>query len=263
MVTKQDIFTFLRDCKIKHSDYVTLHTSLRAVGEIEGGADGLIDAFIEYLYDGLFIVPTHTWGSVNKANPFYDVRTSEPCIGTLPKIAAARNDGVRSLHPTHSVTVFGKGAKEYIKGEENSSSPTPPDGALGRLYDNNGKILLIGVGQERNTFLHSADERFNLPNRINKEGFSVTVTDYKGNKITTVPLHNHYSPITGRSISEFYPNYNKAFEHTGAVTYHKLGNALVYCCDAKKMTDTLGTIWKRSGIDFCEKPTEIPKEYYE
>ena len=99
---------------------VTIHCSLRAVGEIENGADGLIDGFCQYLTDGLFIVPTHTWANVDKEHPHYDVRNTEPSIGALSKVAAFRSDGVRSLHPTHSVTVFGKGAADYVKGEENA-----------------------------------------------------------------------------------------------------------------------------------------------
>ena len=117
MITKHDIFTFLKDAGIKPYDIVTIHCSLRAIGEIENGADGLIDAFCEYLHDGLFIVPTHTWNKVWKELPHYDVRSTVPDIGTLAEVAAFRKDGVRSLHPTHSVAVFGKGAAEFVRGE--------------------------------------------------------------------------------------------------------------------------------------------------
>ena len=64
MITKQDILNFLEGAGIKPDDIVTIHCSLRAIGTIENGADGLIDAFCEYLHDGLFIVPTHTWDKV-------------------------------------------------------------------------------------------------------------------------------------------------------------------------------------------------------
>ena len=115
LLTKNDIKEFLKEAGIKHDDKVTIHCSLRSIGEIENGADGLIDAFKEYLDEGLFIVPTHTWDKVWKTSPYYDVRSTVPDIGTLPEVAAFRKDGVRSLHPTHSVTVFGKGAKECGK----------------------------------------------------------------------------------------------------------------------------------------------------
>ncbi len=262
MVTKEDIFACLADCGIRHDDKVTIHCSLRAIGQVENGADGLIDVICAYLSDGLFLVPTHTWANVRKDSPFFDVRETQPCIGTLPRVAAFREDAVRTLHPTHSLAVFGKGAAEYAKGEEHSATPTPVGGCLSRLYEEHGKILLVGVGQERDTYLHAAEERFDVPERINPEGFVVTIRDHQGNLLQSPHLHNHYSPVTGRSVSDFYVNYDEAFRYTGAVTYHRLGNARVQCCDARKMTDVMKRIWDRSGMDFCVSYAHIPEEYY-
>ena len=90
MLNKKDIFTFLKNINITSDAKVTIHCSLRSIGKIKNGADGLIDGFSEYLSDGLFIVPTHTWDNVYKDSPFYDVRTTKPCIGTLSTIAASR-----------------------------------------------------------------------------------------------------------------------------------------------------------------------------
>ena len=262
MVTKNDIFDLLSELGIKHDDKVTIHCSLRSIGEIENGADGLIDAFCEYLSDGLFIVPTHTWDNVTKDHPYYDVRTTEPCIGTLAKVAAFRPDGVRSLHPTHSVAVFGRNAAEYVKGEENSASPAPVGGCLSRLYEENGKILLVGVGHERNTYLHAVDERLRLPDRLNENVFEITIKDYNGNTLTSPPFHTHFTKAADTCVSEYYPNYKEALEYTGAVVYSKLGNALVYCCDARKTTDTLRKIWEKADRDLCIKSEPVPTEYY-
>lgn len=262
MVTNKDIKDFLAGCGIKHDDKVTIHTSLRAVGKIENGADGLIDAFCEYLSDGLFIVPTHTWRNVNKDNPFFDVKTTEPCIGTLPTVAAFRSDGIRSLHPTHSVAVFGKNAADYVKGEEKSATPAPIGGLLSRLYEENGKILLIGVGHERNTYLHSVDERINVPDRLRPEGFEITIKDYNGNLIKSPMFHPHFCAHSDVGISAYYPNYKEAFEYAGAVTYSQLGNALVYCCDARKMTDVVIKLWEKADHDLCIAHEPITEDYY-
>ena len=143
MLTKHDVFKLLESFGIRHDDVVTMHSSLREVGPIEGGADGLLDALKEYLCDGLLLIPTHTWAVVNAANPHFDVRETVPNIGTLSRVAAFRKDAIRSLHPTHSVAVYGNGAEEYIKGEENCTTPCPPNGCWGRLKDINAKILLI------------------------------------------------------------------------------------------------------------------------
>lgn len=263
MITKHEIFTFLEDAGIKPDDIVTIHCSLRAIGKIENGADGLIDAFCEYLHDGLFIVPTHTWNKVWRESPHYDVRSTVPDIGTLAEVAAFRKDGVRSLHPTHSVAVFGKGAAEFVRGEEKCSSPAPVGSCISRLYEANGKVLLVGVGHERNTYLHSVDERLGIPDRLNPNPFEITIADYDGKILKSPPFHTHFTAASDTCVSEYYPNYKEAFDYTGAVTYSRLGNAVVYICDCRKMTDTCSRIWAKADRDLCISSEPIPRELYE
>lgn len=262
MVTKKDITEFLKDNGIRHDDKVAVHAALRSVGPIEDGADGLIEAMCSYLDKGLLIIPTHTWDEVVRSNPYYDVRTSVPCIGTLSRVAYERNDGSRSLHPTHSVVAFGEGAAEYVRGEEKCASPAPLGSCLSRLYEEGGKVFLIGVGHERNTYLHSVDERLGIPDRLNPDPFVITIKDYDGNEIKSPPFHAHFTAASDCCVSEYYPNYKEALEYTGAVSYGKLGDALVYICDARKMTDTVKMLWERTDHDLCIRKEEIPREYY-
>ncbi len=262
MLTKQDITAFMREAGIKESDTVTIHCSLRAIGKIENGADGLIDGIRDYLRDGLFLVPTHTWRTVNRDNPYFDVKTSVPCIGTLAEVAAFRPDAVRSLHPTHSLAGFGSRAANYLQGEEHSASPAPLGGALNRLYEENGKILLVGVGHERNTYLHAVDERFDIPNRLHPDPFVITVKDQNGRETKTPPYRRHYTEGLPYCVSEHYPNLKAAFEYMGAVTYAQLGNALVYCCDARRMTDAIKRLWDRAGYDFFLEQKPLSEEFY-
>ena len=262
MLTQNDIHAFLRENGIRPDDRVTIHAALRSVGKIENGADGLIDGLRTYLHDGLLIIPTHTWDTVVRDHPYYDVRETVPCIGTLAKAAAFRKDGVRSLHPTHSVAVFGSGAADYVRGEERCASPAPVGCCLSRLYEEHGKVLLIGVGQERNTYLHTVDERLGIPDRLREDGFVITIRDYNGNEIQSPPFHTHFTAASDTCVSEYYPNYEDAFAYTGAVSYARLGNAAVTVCDAVRMTDTVRMLWEQTDHDLCIRPEPVPPEYY-
>lgn len=261
MVTKNDIFKMMKDFGIKSTDKVTVHSSLRSVGPIENGADGLIDAMKEYLSEGLLIIPTHTWRDIGTTK-LYDVNNSVPCIGVMAEVAAFRKDGVRSLHPSHSVAVFGNGAAEFVKGEEKSTSPCPVGCCLGKLYDEYGKILLIGVGQERNTYLHTVDEILDIPNRINPVAIDVTIKDYDGNEILLKGYHSHGGSGIPGGVSTRYPLYQPALEYAGAVEEGKLGNAKVYCTDARKATDIVTRIWQRADYDVLAEDKRIPEEFY-
>ena len=53
MFTKDQLKNQLAGMGILPTDTVLIHTSLKAVGPVENGPDGFIDAFCEYLSEGL------------------------------------------------------------------------------------------------------------------------------------------------------------------------------------------------------------------
>ena len=260
MVTKQQLKDDLRAMGIRPDDTVLIHTSLKAVGEVVGGADGFIDAFCEYLSEGLFLVPTHTWNDVNKDNPHYDVNTSLPCIGAVPRAAAFRKDGIRSLHPTHSLWAHGKNAEDFIRGEENAASPAPVGFAWDRLGDVGAKILLIGVTHNRNTFIHSIDERMALPDRLSADAYEVTIWDHSGRAVTH-PMRSHSCSKTN-DVSLFYVNFEKPLAELGAQTLGALGKAAVRVVDAYKCREIVSRIYERAESDIFTEYREIPETLY-
>lgn len=260
MITKLELQDQIRKMGILPTDTVLVHTSLRAVGAIEGGADDLIDAFTEYLTDGLFLVPTHTWATVNKEPHVYDVNTTEPCIGTLPKVAAFRKDGIRSLHPTHSLWGCGKNAEAFLQGEELAETPASPGGAWDRLADIGAKILLIGVGLDKNTFIHSVEEFAGIPDRLKGESYDITILDHQGNKLVH-PYHRHFCSRS-RDVSVQYTNFEEPLRYHGAMTYGTLGNAQVRIVDAAKCKEVLLGIFAKADMDLCIEKMEIPEDLY-
>lgn len=255
MLTQQDIHAFLQKHGIPTDATVLVHTSMRALGEVENGCDGVIDGFCSYLRDGLFLVPTHTWDNVNEKQPVYDVRRTPPCIGALPTVAAFRKDGVRSLHPTHSIAAFGARAEEYVAGEEKFSSPCPPGGAWSRLYDEDATILLIGVALNRNTYFHAVDEEIPLPDRL-RDPIPITIIDRDGNAHAARFSHH------GRTGSENYTNFRAPMEKLGALTYGTLGKATVGILKVRRANEIYRMLWERADYPLCEEPKEIPTRYY-
>ena len=259
MFTKEDLKLQLREMGIQPADTVLIHTSLKAVGEVEGGADGFIDAFCEYLSEGLFVVPTHTWASVHGGNPVYDVRTEMPCIGIVPKVAAFRKDGIRSLHPTHSVWAHGADAEAYVQNEENAGSPGAPGFCWDKLADRKAKILLIGVKHDRDTFIHSVDEYAKVENRLGKP-FEVKITDWNGETVTKT-FRPHGCSRTN-DVSQFYVNFEKPLTELGVQTFGKLGNAEVRVVDAYRCREEITKMYHRADEAFFTEFREITEELY-
>lgn len=258
MITIEKLKEQIRGLGIEKEDTVLIHTSMRAVGPVENGADGVIDAFCQVLSEGLFLVPTHTWAVVNRENPVYDARATVPNIGALPRVAAFRKDGIRSLHPTHSIWGHGKDAEAFLRGEENSHTPAPVGGAWSRLADRNAKILLIGIGNERNTFIHAVDEIVDRPNRICSEPFDATVYDQEGREYHTM-FSRHRTVFQGEEIhvSEQFVNFDRAFTELGVWKEGRLGNAKVMVVDSAKCRDAVLKIYSRTNEDLWLEIREL------
>lgn len=122
MHTKQDLKNMIIEMGIEPTDTVFIHSSMKAIGEVLGGADTVVDAFMEYLKDGLLILPTHTWRSMSEVHNVYDPIKEPSCVGILTNLFMKREGVVRSLHPTHSVAAYGEDSIEYIKGEEDNNT---------------------------------------------------------------------------------------------------------------------------------------------
>lgn len=255
MFTVEQLKTQISAMGIASTDTVLIHTSMRAIGTVQGGADGVIDAFCEVLKDGLFLVPTHTWANVDREHPVYDVRTTPPCIGALPTVAAFRADGFRSLHPTHSMWGHGKDAEEFLRGEEKAGSPGPVGFAWERLARRNARILLIGVGNNRNTFIHAVDEIADIPNRLHPEPFDVTIYDHRGD-IHHCDFRGHHCTQT-TDVSAQFVNFDRAFDELGVWKEGKLGNAKVMVVDSVKCRDTVLKIYSRATEDLCIRPMDL------
>ncbi len=247
MYTRSQIFDQLAAMNAPRDKVVMAHTSLRAVGETEGRGEGFLDALIEYFTadGGLLCIPTHTYAFMKRPVTM-EMTSTEICIGTLPSLALARPDGFRSLHPTHSVKVFGDPvkARAYAASDDDSDTSTKPTGCFGRLYDEDGCVLLIGVGHNRDTYLHSVEERLDVPNRLTEALRPARIRLADGSVIER-PLHCHSAVGIG-DVSARYPKYEPAFRYYGAVTDGFLGDAPTQLCSARKMYDVVKLIRERS-----------------
>ena len=266
MYTKKEIFSQLEEMNAPQDSVVLMHSSLRAVGEVEGGGQGLLDIMVEYFTakGGLFCVPTHTWGFLGKKDKItLDLTLAESNLGAFSRIAAADPRAVRSENPSHSIAVFGdrKKALEFVKGEELVTGPTGPDTCYGKIYENKGKVLLVGVTHNRNTFLHCVDEMLDIPDRLTEDKKRVTVKRKTGEIIEREMLCHHSSFTIDLSLR--FPQYETAFRYHHAITDGFVGNAPTQLCDAVKMKEVMEMIWERSGhTDVLRDEFPIPQCFY-
>lgn len=254
---KQDLKQQLLEMGLRNTDTVLIHSSMKAIGEVEGGADSVLDVWMEYLEQGLLLLPTHTWAQMSEEYSVFDPEKEESCVGLLTNLFRKRQGVVRSLHPTHSVAAYGRYAAEYVQGEENCNTPCTPGGCYDRLRQAEGKILLVGVGHERNTFIHSVEEVLNVPNRLTDRPtlFQVILPD--GSR-KPVYMRRHYNAVQPH-ISQDFVKLEQAFYDTGAAKRVKFGNADCILCDAEGVFEVTRHILAPDPECLVTKPM-IPSE---
>lgn len=259
MYTKQQLKQQLSAMGLKPCDNLLIHSSMKAIGDVEGGADTVLDSFMEYLKDGLFMAPAHTWAQMNEDHCIFDPENEPSCVGILSNLLLKRPGTVRSLHPTHSMAVYGKGNQDYIKGEEYCTTPCPPGGCWDRLRTIQGKILLIGVNHVKNTFIHSVEEVLNVPERFTEKPvtFSIKMPD---SSLRQVSMYRHYNSHTAH-ISESFSKLEDAFYYHNAAKKVRLGDADCILCDAEKLFGVTSLVLSHEINCLIDRDT-IPGEWW-
>ena len=85
-------------------------------------------------------------------------------LGVIPEVFRKQTGVVRSSHPQLSFTAWGAN-KDYIIQDEHYAYALNQESPLGRLYELDGYILLIGVGHDSNTSLHLAEYLSDYPKK--------------------------------------------------------------------------------------------------
>lgn len=260
MYTKNDLLTDIGKMGINPKGALLIHSSMKAIGPVEGGADTVLDAWCQYMKEGLLVFPTHTWKYIGqgKKQAVFDSRTLPACVGVLPELFRRRPGVVRSLHPTHSVAALGKGAAAYTAGEEARRTPCPREGCWGRLLDLDAQILFLGCTLRSNTFIHGVEEWENIPNRLTEEPRAITIIGPSGEEYHTA-LRFHY--CSEGDVSENYGKLERPFLKHGAIRYGAFGDAKCIIGSARKMRETASALLEKNPNLFLDAKA-VPEEWY-
>jgi aminoglycoside 3-N-acetyltransferase len=165
VVTRQRIAEDLSRLGLAKGDVVFFHSSLKSLGRVEGGADAVIDAFLDAVGpEGLVIVPTltFTFARGDLAKFAFDPKETPSRVGKITDTLWRRPNAFRSAHPTHSIAALGRRAQELVVGHD-STSTFGKDGPYGRYVDWGAKIIFLGVDMRCNTTLHAIEDWLDMP----------------------------------------------------------------------------------------------------
>jgi len=171
-VTKHDIIKAIKKEGLS-GGVVCVHSSLSSFGNVDGGADAVINAFLEegctllapsFSYD--YYIPTVEKIKQNgldyEAEPFKpngliystEITDISPDMGAIPRAMVNTSGRYRGCHPTNSFVALGPEAEELISCQSAEDVYAP----FKKMMEKRGKIIMMGVGLTRMTAIHYAEK---------------------------------------------------------------------------------------------------------
>lgn len=162
-LTRAKILSQLRALGVEKGGVLLVHTSFRAIRPIERGPLGLIEALRDSLGPhGTLVMPSWSGDDDQPFNPI--TSPASPDLGVVPDTFWRLPGVARSNHP-FAFAAAGPQAERITSG----SLPVPPHGPespVGRIYDLEGQVLLLGVGHDADTMLHLTELVAGVPYRV-------------------------------------------------------------------------------------------------
>lgn len=229
--TRASLAADLTALGVRPGGIVLVHSSLRAIGWVCGGAEAVVLALRDVLGpDGTLVVPAHTpvnsdparwvhppvpvewWDVIRAETPAFEpARTPSRAMGAIAEQVRTWPGARRSDHPQVSFAALGPHAAEITEGHAlgDGLGETSP---LGRLHRLGADIVMLGTGWDTCTAFHLAEYRWAKAPR-HTEGGAVRGPDGERTWATweDVAFDASDFELIGADLPEFVP------VHTGPV----------------------------------------------
>jgi aminoglycoside 3-N-acetyltransferase len=179
-LTVESLAEHLRQCGLAEGQTVLVHMAMSKLGWVIGGAEAVIMALLAAVGETGTIMmvtnngnntdpyewqhppaPEHWWQMIRDHTPAYNPLTTPTIgMGVVPELFRTWPGAVRSGHPAFSLAALGPNAA-YVVADHALTEDAGDRSPLGKLYELDGHVLLLGVEHWNNTSLHLAEFRAN------------------------------------------------------------------------------------------------------
>jgi aminoglycoside 3-N-acetyltransferase len=266
VLSQAEVESALRDCGLSEGDACFVQAAMSSFGGFEGGPDTVLDALSSIVGDdGLIAMPAYslTGPAIEHlaAGPLFDPHATPSRMGAISEGFRLSPGTVRSIHPTHSTAVRGKGAEEISAGHETAATPFGEGTPFPRIVERDALQLFFGCGTGAITMYHSFEctrvPPFPLDVFANRR-FDARCLDQEGQEITVRTLVHNPALHPGRidSNPRLQKIYREAILEAGGKAV-KLGHGEIIAIRLPVLFEVFEQLVRR-GITIYD--AEVPAE---
>jgi aminoglycoside 3-N-acetyltransferase len=146
---------------VSNESLLVVHSAIGVLSRQGFRANEIIEVFLDRVHGGGLFMPTMTWRSVTPAQPNWDEVGTPSHTGVLTEIFRTQYAAARSIHPTHSVSGWGRDAPKLLSRHHIDDTPVSSNSPYALMRDYDTFVLTIGVGLETVTAIHYPEEIIN------------------------------------------------------------------------------------------------------
>jgi aminoglycoside 3-N-acetyltransferase len=158
-----ELLSALRKLGVRQRDAILVHSGMEGFAGWKGTIPEIVSVFEEAVGPGgTLLMPTFSvsGSAVDfvKRGLIFDPRLTPSRTGLLTEVFRRSAGVVRSVHPTHSVAVWGTEKDWWIENHHLAGTPCGRATPFYRLWERDGKIVFAGVDISTMAFFHCAEE---------------------------------------------------------------------------------------------------------
>ncbi|MGI9491695.1 MAG: AAC(3) family N-acetyltransferase [Geminicoccaceae bacterium] len=270
ILSSERLVTDLDRLPVRQGTVVLVHSSLKALGFVTGGAEAVVEALIKVFVerrDGTFMLPTFSIdGSMHQTltdgGPF-DLRSTPSNLGAIPEAFRRHPKAKRSLHPTHSLAAIGSKAGWLVEGHHLAGTSFGDGSPMANMLAADGYLLGLGTDLGRVTFYHCLEEI--------EDDFPIDV--FTPDSPIDVACYGHHDQVHRLSIkahdrapakhridqpdnTHLRSFFQHRFEDRAGLSWHQIGEAPSWLIEAKKLYAEIKGLMQ-AGITIYSSPKDL------
>jgi aminoglycoside N3'-acetyltransferase len=254
----------IEQLKIERGDAIFIHSMISSIGFMHGDLNEIIEVLIEKVgQEGHVFMPTFTSSGYSsdylETKPVFDVNKTPSKMGVLTEIFRKRSDVVRSIHPTHSVAVWGKNKEYFINEHHTDKNPFGEKSPFYKfLKQSNTKVICLGVTIFPVT-LFRVFESVNMSSYplkifLDKE-YSCQAINKNGDVIEVRTLA-HNPEVSGLRRNLLFENY---FIDEGLLSSFEIGNSTSYMLITNRFYEIIEQEFHKGNLPYLNHYTDFDK----